>query len=65
MVYLLSPFKDIIIGLLWFVPILSNTVVWRGNKYIIGKDSILSPCPETGRLSWRYRVVDAIKARLA
>lgn len=65
MVYLLSPVKDIIIGLIWFVPILSNTVVWRGNRYIIGKDSMLSPCPETGMWAWRYRIVDAIKARIA
>jgi ceramide glucosyltransferase len=79
MVYLLAPVKDIIIGLIWFVPILSNTVVWRGNRYIIGKDSMLSPCPETrspqkiarvfgavvGMWTWRYRIVNAIKARIA
>jgi len=65
MVYLLSPVKDLIIGLIWFVPILSNTVVWRGNRYIIGRDSMLSPCPETGMWAWRYRIVDAIKARIA
>ncbi len=65
MVYLLSPVKDMIIGLIWFVPILSNTVAWRGNRYIIGKDSMLSPCPETGMWAWRYRIVDAIKARIA
>lgn len=64
-VYLLSPFKDIIIGFLWFVPLLSNTIVWRGNRYIIGKNSMLSPYPETGTWSWRYRIVDAIKARFA
>ena len=63
--YLLSPIKDLVIGFVWFVPILSNTVVWRGNRYIIGKDSMLSPCPETGMWSWRYRLVDAIKARIA
>jgi len=63
--YLLSPIKDLLIGFVWFVPILSNTVVWRGNRYIIGKDSMLSPCPETGMWAWRYRIVDAIKARIA
>jgi ceramide glucosyltransferase len=63
--YLLSPAKDIIIGLIWFVPILSNTVLWRGNRYIIGKDSMLSQYPENGIWSWRYRVFDAIKARFA
>lgn len=63
--YLLSPVKDIIIGILWFVPILSNTVSWRGSRYIIGKDSRLSPCAETGVWSWKYRIIDKIKARLA
>ncbi len=65
LVYFLVPVKDIIIGLIWFVPILSNTVVWRDNRYIIGKDSILSPCLESGMWAWRYRIVDAIKARIA
>jgi ceramide glucosyltransferase len=79
LIYLLSPVKDIIIGLLWFVPLFSSTVVWRGNRYIISKDSALSPCPEThgsrkiarffgvaaGIWTWRYRIVDAIKARFA
>ena len=63
--YVLGPLKDVLIGFIWFVPLLSNTVVWRGNRYIIGKDSMLSPCPETGWWSFRYRVVDTIKARFA
>jgi len=63
--YLLSPVKDLIIGIIWFIPIISNTVVWRGNRYIIGKDSLLSPCAEFGIWSWRYRVLDAIRARFA
>jgi ceramide glucosyltransferase len=63
--FFFSPIKDLIIGLIWFIPIISNTVIWRGNRYIIGKDSLLSPCPESGMLSWRYRFVDAIKARFA
>jgi ceramide glucosyltransferase len=63
--YLLAPLKDILIGLIWCVPIISNTVVWRGNRYNIGKNSLLSPCAETGFLSMRYRIIDAIKERLA
>ncbi len=63
--YVLSPLKDILIGIIWFVPIFSNTVVWRGNRYIIGKDSMLAPCPETGIWSFRYRIFDTIKARFA
>jgi len=65
LLYLLTPIKDIIIGCIWFVPILSTTVVWRGNRYRIGKDSILSPYPEAGIWAWRYRLTDTIKARLA
>jgi len=64
-VYLLAPMKDILIGILWFVPLLSSSVVWRGNRYLIGRDSRLSPCPETGFWSWSYRLTDNIRARVA
>jgi ceramide glucosyltransferase len=63
--YILGPIKDVIIGIIWFVPILNSTVVWRGNRYRIGKDSRLSPCPETGVWSWRYRITDVIRAQFA
>jgi len=63
--YLLVPVKDLLIGLIWSVPIISNTVTWRGNRYSIGKDSMLYPCPETGFWSLRYRIIDAIKERFA
>ncbi|MEW5744578.1 MAG: ceramide glucosyltransferase [Nitrospirota bacterium] len=65
LLYMLSPVKDILIGLLWFVPLVSTTVVWRGNRYRIGRNSALFPCPETGFWSLRYRIVDVIKGRLA
>jgi ceramide glucosyltransferase len=63
--YFFAPVKDLVIGFIWFVPLISNTVEWRGNRYIIGKDSLLSPCPESGFWSWRYRLVDAVKTHLA
>ncbi|MBI5074262.1 MAG: glycosyltransferase [Nitrospirae bacterium] len=65
LLYLLSPIKDLIIGVAWFVPILSSTVAWRGNRYIIGKDSLLSPYPEKGRAVRGPRIVTAIRTRLA
>jgi ceramide glucosyltransferase len=65
LLYLLSPVKDLIIGFVWFVPILSNTVAWRGNRYIIGKDSVLSPIQENGKWSFRYRVFGVTKMRRA
>lgn len=63
--YLLSPLKDLIIGIVWFVPLFSNTVVWRRNRYIVGKNSILTPYPENSIGAWRYRIVDYIKTRFA
>jgi ceramide glucosyltransferase len=60
-----SPVKDLIIGFIWFIPLLSNTILWRGNRYIIHKDSLLTSCVETSLGSWKYRLADAIKARLA
>jgi len=63
LIYFLAPIKDIFIGMLWIVPLVSSTVVWRGNRYLIGHDSRLSPCPETGVWSWGYRITDSIRAR--
>ncbi len=65
LLYTLSPIKDLLIGMIWFIPILSNTVVWRGNRYIIGKNSMLSSYAENGFWSLRYRIVDALRGRLA
>lgn len=65
LIYLLSPFKDLLIGAAWFVPLVSRTVAWRGNRYLIGDNSMLSPYPETGLWSWGYRLVEALKGRLA
>ena len=63
--YLLVPLKDILIGLIWFVPIFSQGVAWRGNKYIIGKDSVLSPYTVSRSLAWKYRIVNSIRERFA
>ena len=65
LLYLLSPVKDLIIGVAWFVPILSNTVAWRGNTYVIGRDSALSPIPESGIELFSHKVFSAIRARFA
>ena len=64
-IYFLAPLKDLIIGIVWFVPLVSSTIVWRGNRYVIGKDSRLSPCSDTGFWSWRLRITESIRARVA
>ena len=62
--YLLSPIKDLFMGVLWFVPLADGTVVWRGNRYRMGKDTRLSLCPERGG-EWKARIVEGIKAKIA
>jgi ceramide glucosyltransferase len=39
--YFLSPVKDIIMGIVWFVPFVNTKVYWRGKKYSIGKNTLL------------------------
>lgn len=63
--YLLAPIKDLIIGCLWFVPFLSDTVIWRGNRYRIVEDSRLVPVETSGIRSWRFRLADRIREQSA
>lgn len=63
--YLLSPLKDLLIGLVWLMSIANDTVVWRGNRYLIGENTALFPCPQKGIWTWRYWLVDRIRARVA
>lgn len=37
--YLLLPAKDLIIGVIWFLGLFRKTVNWRGNKFILAKDT--------------------------
>ena len=63
--YVLSPFKDLLMGFVWFIPFVSDTVTWRGNRYLIGTDTLLSHCPSAGVWALKYRVVEGIRARIA
>ena len=40
---LLSPLKDLLSGIIWFVPFLTSKVNWRGNLYLISENTILLP----------------------
>ncbi len=40
---LFIPIKDLIIGLLWYIPFLNSEVNWRNNIFKIRKDSLLQP----------------------
>ncbi len=63
--YLLSPLKDILIGLIWFIPLFDNKIDWRGNKYKIGFNTKLSPLTDPTIYTWKYRLINSIKARFA
>jgi len=41
--YFLIPVKDILIGVIWLVPFINNTIEWRGNKFKITKGTRLVP----------------------
>ncbi len=41
--------KDLLIGLLWFVPLFDTTVDWRGNRFKLLRDSQLMPLVREGR----------------
>jgi ceramide glucosyltransferase len=61
--YLLSPVKDLLIGMIWFVPFVSDTVTWRGNQYLIGKNTSLSLCPEQSFWRWQNGVAGRLVSR--
>ena len=42
---LLIPLKDLLIGLIWFVPFVNRTIYWRGNSFRISKGTRLLPIP--------------------
>jgi hypothetical protein len=35
--------RSLLVGLLWLVPFVSNTVVWRGRSFRIGARTLLEP----------------------
>ncbi len=43
---ILIPLKDLINGIIWFVPFFTSKVNWRGNKYVISKNTVLAPAHE-------------------
>ncbi len=61
--YCLAPVKDLLIGLLWFLSIVNNTVVWRGNRLMIGENTLLSSYPSRGVWTWRYRLWNRVALR--
>jgi ceramide glucosyltransferase len=63
--YILAPLKDLLMGIIWFIPIFSNTVIWRGNKYVICKDSLLEPYHAHDYRVRNSRFINGLKAKIA
>ncbi len=61
--YCLAPIKDLLIGLLWFLSIVNNTVVWRGNRLVIGENTLLHSYSPRGIWTWRYRLWNRLALR--
>jgi ceramide glucosyltransferase len=40
--FLLVPVKDLLVGLIWYLPWLSSRVVWRGNEFRIRRQTRLA-----------------------
>jgi hypothetical protein len=45
--FLLIPAKDLLIAGMWLVPLVDTSVTWRGNRFQIGKDTLLRPAIAT------------------
>ncbi len=45
--FVLVPLKDLIIAYIWFVPIYGKTINWRGNWFLVGKNTSLAPVTQT------------------
>jgi len=41
--YLLAPIKDLIIGVIWFIPFFKTSVEWRGSKFRLRRYTELEP----------------------
>jgi len=44
---ILSPIKDLISGIIWFVPFITSKVNWRGNLYLISENTVLMPVTDS------------------
>ncbi|OGP79333.1 MAG: hypothetical protein A2V86_04330 [Deltaproteobacteria bacterium RBG_16_49_23] len=60
--YLLVPLKDLLIGLIWFYPLLTDTVYWRDKRLKVAKGTRLMAADRrkvlgisVPRLSWKWK----------
>jgi ceramide glucosyltransferase len=63
--YLLVPFKDFLVGLMWFYPFLIRTVTWREHTYRIISGSRLREIEIPDDLNWPRRLLFKLRARTA
>jgi len=61
---LLAPLKDIVAGALWFAPLVSMRVEWRGNRIAIGPDTRIVD-PQAPARSRRSRILARLRPQTA
>jgi hypothetical protein len=62
--FLVAPVKDLLIGALWFVPLVSMQVSWRGHRMHVGPDTRLAPVAATQRRA-RLRLPGLLRPKTA
>lgn len=63
--YLLVPLKDIMVGFMWFYPLLFRTVNWKGHTYRIASGSRLCKIEIPEDFNWPRRLLFKLRMRLA
>jgi ceramide glucosyltransferase len=58
---ILIPFKDVLIGLIWWLPFFVNRVNWRGNRFRIGANTRIYPNGDhkSPRRGWPHEFINA------
>jgi ceramide glucosyltransferase len=60
--YFLVPFKDLLVGLMWFYPFFIKTVTWRGHTCRITSGSKLREINVPDDLNWARRLLFKLRA---
>ena len=61
--YLIVPVKDLVMGVVWAVPFFLGTVSWRGNRFRLGRDTLITPAAEGGVVAAARRILTALSWR--
>jgi ceramide glucosyltransferase len=58
--FMLVPFKDIVIGAIWFFPFIYSGVKWRGKRYRVSRGTRLVAVEKARFSTWGYRIYSVL-----